>query len=92
MDRTVERGQAEGTPAPRSCSRTQFVVVVDASIVKVAPPPVQQFGSAAAGGYAGDAVIAAAILDRLLHRAMVIDIKGPSWRLKEHQALTEAHR
>jgi hypothetical protein len=56
MDRTVERGQAEGTPAPRSCSRTQFVVVVDAPIVKVAPPPVQQFGRAPAGGYAGEGV------------------------------------
>jgi DNA replication protein DnaC len=35
----------------------------------------------------GDAVVAAAILDRLLHRAVVINIKGPSWRLREHQAL-----
>jgi DNA replication protein DnaC len=42
--------------------------------------------------FGGDAVIAAAILDRLLHRAIVINIKGPSWRLKEHRALTEAHR
>lgn len=42
--------------------------------------------------FGGDAVVAAAILDRLLHRAIVINIKGPSWRLKEHQALTEAMR
>ncbi|PLS74741.1 MAG: AAA family ATPase [Actinobacteria bacterium] len=42
--------------------------------------------------FGGDAVVAAAVLDRLLHRAVVINIKGPSWRLKEHQALTEAHR
>lgn len=42
--------------------------------------------------FGGDPVVAAAILDRLLHRAIVINIKGPSWRLKEHQALTEAHR
>jgi DNA replication protein DnaC len=34
----------------------------------------------------GDAVVAAAILDRLLHRAVVINIKGPSWRMREHQA------
>jgi DNA replication protein DnaC len=33
-----------------------------------------------------------AILDRLLHRAVVINIKGPSWRMREHQALTEAMR
>ncbi|MGH8997715.1 MAG: IS21-like element helper ATPase IstB [Acidimicrobiales bacterium] len=42
--------------------------------------------------FGGDPVVAAAILDRLLHRAVVINIKGPSWRLREHQALTEAHR
>jgi len=35
----------------------------------------------------GDAVVAAAILDRLLHRAVVFNIKGPSWRMREHQAL-----
>lgn len=32
---------------------------------------------------------AAAILDRLLDRATVINIKGPSWRLREHEALTK---
>ena len=35
-------------------------------------------------------VVAAAILDRLLHRAVVFNIRGPSWRLREHQALAEA--
>ena len=38
----------------------------------------------------GDPVVAAAILDRLMHNAVVFNIKGPSWRLKEHQALTAA--
>src|SRR4030042_4603808 len=32
----------------------------------------------------GDAVIASAILDRLLHHCKVINIKGHSYRLKEH--------
>ena len=41
----------------------------------------------------GDAVVASAILDRLMHNAVVFNIKGPSWRLREHQALTTAsHR
>ena len=35
-------------------------------------------------------VVAAAILDRLMHDAIVFNIKGPSWRLREHQALTAA--
>ena len=34
----------------------------------------------------GDSVVAAAILDRLMHDAVVFNIKGPSWRLREHQA------
>ena len=38
----------------------------------------------------GDTVVAAAILDRLMHNAVVFNIKGPSWRLREHQALTAA--
>ncbi len=38
----------------------------------------------------GDAVVASAILDRLMHNAVVFNIKGPSWRLREHQALTTA--
>ena len=40
------------------------------------------------GDILGDPVVAAAILDRLMHRAIVFNIKGPSWRMREHQALT----
>jgi len=32
----------------------------------------------------GDPVIATAILDRLLHHCKIINIKGHSYRLKEH--------
>lgn len=39
--------------------------------------------------FGGDSVVAAAILDRLLDGAAVINIKGPSWRLRQHQALTQ---
>ena len=42
------------------------------------------------GGVFGDPVVASAILDRLIHRAIVFNIKGPSWRLREHQALATA--
>jgi len=40
----------------------------------------------------GDDVVASAILDRILHKAVVVNIKGPSWRMREHQALAEASR
>ena len=33
----------------------------------------------------GDPIIATAILDRLLHHSMTINIKGESYRLKEKQ-------
>jgi DNA replication protein DnaC len=33
----------------------------------------------------GDATVAAAMLDRLLHRAAVVGIDGPSYRLRTHQ-------
>jgi DNA replication protein DnaC len=41
------------------------------------------------GSVFGDPVVAAAILDRLMHDAIVFNIKGPSWRLREHQGLAE---
>jgi DNA replication protein DnaC len=42
------------------------------------------------GGIFGDTVVASAILDRLMHNAVVFNIKGPSWRLREHNTLTAA--
>jgi len=38
----------------------------------------------------GDPVVAAAILDRLMRNAVVFNIKGPSWRMREHHALEGA--
>ncbi len=42
------------------------------------------------GVSAGNSVVAAAILDRLMHRAIVFNIKAPSWHMREHQALATA--
>ena len=39
------------------------------------------------GAIFGDNVVAAALLDRLLHHAVVIQIDGNSYRLREHAAL-----
>jgi DNA replication protein DnaC len=38
------------------------------------------------GQILGDTTVAAALLDRLLHRSVVIDISGDSYRLRDHQA------
>ena len=40
----------------------------------------------------GDATVAAAMLDRLLHRAAVVGIDGPSYRLRAHQGQAETMR
>jgi DNA replication protein DnaC len=37
-------------------------------------------------------MVAAAMLDRLLHRSVVLNIDGPSYRMRAHQARTEGLR
>jgi len=44
-------------------------------------------GLPAWGQIFGDTVVAAAILDRLMHKAIVFNIRGPSWRLRDHNGL-----
>ena len=48
-------------------------------------------GASAWGDIFGDTTIAAAMLDRLLHRCAVINITGDSYRLRSHQARTQQH-
>lgn len=35
----------------------------------------------------GDPVVTTALLDRLLHRAVVVQIEGSSYRMRQHAAL-----
>ena len=44
-------------------------------------------GFAEWGDVFGDPVVATALLDRLLHHAVVIQIEGSSYRMREHAAL-----
>lgn len=44
-------------------------------------------GFAEWGEVFGDPVVAAALLDRLLHHAVVVQIEGSSYRMREHAAL-----
>jgi len=39
-----------------------------------------------------DQMVAAALLDRLLHRSVVFNINGPSYRMRAHRARAEAAR
>ncbi|WP_231855593.1 ATP-binding protein, partial [Tsukamurella pseudospumae] len=36
--------------------------------------------------------VAAAMLDRLLHRSVVLKLDGDSYRLRDHHARNETHR
>jgi DNA replication protein DnaC len=40
----------------------------------------------------GDPMLAAALIDRLLHRGIIVGIDGPSYRMRSHQARAEALR
>jgi len=40
----------------------------------------------------GDPMLAASLLDRLLHKGIVCGIDGPSYRMRSHQARAEALR
>jgi hypothetical protein len=43
----------------------------------------------AAGALLGDTTVAAAMLDRLLHRSVVLNLDGGSYRLRDHHARTD---
>ncbi|CQD11868.1 transposition helper protein [Mycobacterium lentiflavum] len=49
-------------------------------------------GVGAWGEILGDTTVAAAMLDRLLHRSVVINLDGESFRLRDHQAAAETLR
>jgi DNA replication protein DnaC len=49
-------------------------------------------GVASWGEVLGDTTVAAAMLDRLLHRSVVLDLDGDSYRLRAHQARADTLR
>ena len=48
-------------------------------------------GFAQWGEVFGDPVVATALLDRLLHHALVIQVEGSSYRLRQHADLLPEH-
>ncbi|MDH2904435.1 MAG: ATP-binding protein, partial [Actinomycetota bacterium] len=49
-------------------------------------------GIASWGKIFDDPMVAAAMLDRLLHRSVVFNIDGESYRMRSHRARSEATR
>ncbi|HET6758482.1 MAG TPA: IS21-like element helper ATPase IstB [Propionibacteriaceae bacterium] len=68
-----------------------FFQLVNARYEKGAMILTSNRGFAEWGEVFGDAVVATALLDRLLHHAVVIQIEGSSYRLRQHADLVPEH-
>jgi DNA replication protein DnaC len=78
-------------PLPAEAASALFQVVAQrygkTSIVLTTNRPITSWGEVL-----GDTTVAAALLDRLLHRSVVLDITGDSYRLRDHQARADTLR
>lgn len=68
-----------------------FFQLVNARYEKGAMILTSNRGFAEWGEVFGDPVVATALLDRLLHHAVVVQIEGSSYRLRQHAALMPEH-
>ena len=68
-----------------------FFQLVNARYEKGAMILTSNRGFAEWGEVFGDPVVATALLDRLLHHAVVIQIEGSSYRLRQHAELVPEH-
>ena len=78
-------------PLPGEAASALFQVVsqryLKTSIIITTNRPVNAWGE-----ILGDTTVAAAMLDRLLHRSVVIDLDGESYRLRDHHARAQQLR
>jgi len=78
-------------PLPAEAASALFQVInqryLKTSIVLTTNRPVGGWGE-----ILGDTTVAAAMLDRLLHRSVVVILDGPSYRLRNHAAAAEELR
>ena len=78
-------------PLPNEAASALFQVVsqryLKSSIVLTTNRSVGSWGE-----ILGDTTVAAALLDRLLHRCVVLSLDGESYRLRDHQAAAETLR
>jgi DNA replication protein DnaC len=72
-------------PLPAEAASALFQVVAQ-RYLKTSIVMTTNRGVAAWGDVLGDPTVAAAMLDRLLHRSVVLDLDGDSYRLREHHA------
>ena len=75
-------------PLPAEAASALFQVVAQ-RYLKTSIIMTTNRGVTSWGDVLGDTTVAAALLDRLLHRSVVIDISGESYRLRDHHARTD---
>ncbi len=72
-------------PLPAEAASALFQVVSQCYL-KTSIVLTSNRGVGAWGDILGDTTVAAAMLDRLLHRSVVLNLDGDSYRLRDHQA------
>ena len=78
-------------PLPGEAAAALFQVVTQ-RYLKASTAVTTNLGIASWAKVTGDPVAASAMLDRLLHRSVVLNIDGPSYRMRVHRARAEATR
>ena len=78
-------------PLPTEGAAALFQVVTQ-RYLKASTAITTNLGIASWAKVTGDPVAASAMLDRLLHRSVVLNIDGPSYRMRAHRARAEATR
>ena len=64
-----------------------FFKVIDQRYCKASTLLTTNIDFKALGDYLGDPVITTAIVDRMVHHSVIINIQGPSWRMNESKKL-----
>jgi DNA replication protein DnaC len=67
-----------------------FFKVIDARYCKASTMLTTNIGFKSLGDYLGDPVITTAIVDRMIHHSIIINIEGPSWRMHQSKELNKA--
>jgi DNA replication protein DnaC len=78
-------------PLPAEAASALFQVV-NQRYLKTSIVITTNRGVGAWGEILGDSTVAAALLDRLLHRSVVLSLDGDSYRLRDHQARSQKLR
>jgi DNA replication protein DnaC len=64
-----------------------FFKVIEGRYCKASTLMTTNIGFKELGDYLGDPVVTTAIVDRMVHHSIIINIKGPSWRMHESKKL-----